>query len=299
MANKNVQSQMDTMEVVRTVREDLQREVGTIKNEIMAMNKRLDHLLKMQEEDARVVTSSTKKGRNQPAVFRRFEEKLEESVIGFEGDALLWYQWEHKKRPMVLWEEMKLLILRQFRSTKEGSLHKQFLALRQQRKVKEYRRKFIEFLAPLDNVSDEITLSQFINWLNPEIRNKLRVLDPNNLDRAMDLAQRIESKLLAIGTLKLNGGYSTTKGDGYARPVSVLTGAPRRMNLSFSETLRQLVVAHGFLTPTQTCDEKWSLGHKCKKKELNVLITHDDEDDEELEETSVMVDEPVLKAAEI
>ncbi|TXG60604.1 hypothetical protein EZV62_015177 [Acer yangbiense] len=128
---------------------------------------------------------------------------------------------------MFLWEEMKLLILKQFRSTQEGSLHEQFLALRQQGTVKEYWRKFIEFLAPLDNVSDEITLSQFINGLNPEIQNEQK----------------------------------STKGSG--------------------------------------CDEKWSPGHKCKKKKLNVLITYDEEDKEEPEEAPVMVDEPVLEATEI
>ncbi|KAK0603991.1 hypothetical protein LWI29_010961 [Acer saccharum] len=64
-----------------------------------------------------------------------------------------------------------------------------------------------------------------------------------------------------MGTLKLNGGYLATKGGG--------------------------------------CDEKWSPGHKCKKKELNVLITHDEEDDEEPEEAPVIVDKPVLEAVEI
>ena len=82
------------------------------------------------------------------------EDKLEAAVIGFKGDALLWYQRERKKRPMVLWDEMKLLILKQFRSTQEGSLHEQFLALQQEGSVKEYRRRFIELLAPLDNVSN-------------------------------------------------------------------------------------------------------------------------------------------------
>lgn len=59
------------------------------------------------------------------------EEKLEAAIISFEGDALLWYQWEHRKRLIVLWEEMKLLVLKQFRSTQAGSLHEQFLALQQ------------------------------------------------------------------------------------------------------------------------------------------------------------------------
>lgn len=52
------------------------------------------------------------------------DKKLEAAVIGFEGDVLLWYQWEHKKKPIAsLWDKMKLLILKQFRSTHAGWLH--------------------------------------------------------------------------------------------------------------------------------------------------------------------------------
>src|SRR5688572_18612751 len=38
------------------------------------------------------------------------------------------------------------------------------------------------------------------------------------------------------------------------------------------------------------CDEKWSVNHKCSKKEHSVLITYDEEDDEE--EANRMEDEP-------
>ena len=51
------------------------------------------------------------------------EEKMEAAVISFEGDALLWYQWESKKHTMVLWEEMKILLLKHFRPKQVGSLH--------------------------------------------------------------------------------------------------------------------------------------------------------------------------------
>ena len=67
------------------------------------------------------------------------DEKLEAAVIAFEGDALLWYQWECKKLTMVLWEEMKLRLLRQFRSTHTGSLHEQWIALKQEGSVRDYR----------------------------------------------------------------------------------------------------------------------------------------------------------------
>ena len=59
------------------------------------------------------------------------EEKVEVTVISFEGDAIRWYQWESRRKAISRWEEMRSLLLRQFRSTTNGSLCEQFLALKQ------------------------------------------------------------------------------------------------------------------------------------------------------------------------
>ena len=59
------------------------------------------------------------------------EDKLEAAVVALEGDALFWYQWEHKRHPMTSWGEMKGLILRKFRSTSTGTLQEQWLNNRQ------------------------------------------------------------------------------------------------------------------------------------------------------------------------
>lgn len=52
----------------------------------------------------------------------------------------------------------------------------------------EYMQRFIELLAPLENVSDKVALVDFINGLKPKIRVEVRILEPINLGRAMDLA---------------------------------------------------------------------------------------------------------------
>lgn len=122
-------------------------------------------------------------------------EKLEAAVVAIEGDALLWYQWEHRRRPINQWEEMKMMLLRQFRPTNAGSLHEQWLAVAQVGTVIDYQRRFIELAAPLSNIPDEIALGQFINGLKPELRAELRVLGPHNLDHAMDLAIKVKDKL--------------------------------------------------------------------------------------------------------
>ena len=119
------------------------------------------------------------------------DEKLEAAIIAFEGDAQLWYQWENKKRSMVVWEEMSALILKQFRVLQVGSLYEQWLAFTQDSSVREYRRKFIKLSAALENITDELALGNFINGLKPEIRAEIRIMEPSNLGRAMDLAQRL------------------------------------------------------------------------------------------------------------
>lgn len=50
-------------------------------------------------------------------------DKLEATVVALESDALLWFQWEHSRRPMTRWKEMKSLLLRQFFPTNTGTLH--------------------------------------------------------------------------------------------------------------------------------------------------------------------------------
>ncbi|KAL6527965.1 hypothetical protein OROHE_014915 [Orobanche hederae] len=123
------------------------------------------------------------------------EEKLEAAVVGMEGDALLWYQWEHRRRPIRRWEELIALMLRQFRPTYSGSLYEQWLALKQHGTAVEYRRDFIELAAPLTNVPEDIALGNFINGLKDDVKAEVRLLDPRNLDHAMDLAVRVEDKL--------------------------------------------------------------------------------------------------------
>lgn len=59
------------------------------------------------------------------------EDKMEAAVVALEGDALLWFQWENRWRPIQNWEEMKTMVRRKFRSTATGSLHEQWLGHKQ------------------------------------------------------------------------------------------------------------------------------------------------------------------------
>ena len=49
------------------------------------------------------------------------EDKVEAAVVALDGDTLFWFQWENRRHPIQRWEELKGLLLRQFRTTFNGS----------------------------------------------------------------------------------------------------------------------------------------------------------------------------------
>lgn len=83
---------------------------------------------------------------------------------------------------------MKRVLLQQFRPTSAGSLYEQWLSHQQTTSVVAYRRRFIELMAPLMGVPEEIAKGQYINGLKEDIKAELRLLGPRSLDHAMDLS---------------------------------------------------------------------------------------------------------------
>lgn len=242
------------------------------------------------------------------------EEQVEAAVVSMDGDALLWYQWENRRRPISRWSEMKAMILRQFRSTALGSLQEQWLSLHQEGGVQEYRRRFIELLAPLEGIPENIAQAQFISKLKDDIKNELRILGPKSLDHAMDLAVQIEAKL-SYNPKKRWEGRSFHSGS----PTQLYTPSNHSQKSTYSSPSTHSVfstssVASPHYHPNSTqpprstqshipiakpvgeirrlsdkelqykrerglcfrCDEKWTVGHKCKKKELSVLLSHEE-----------------------
>lgn len=92
----------------------------------------------------------------------REEDWLEVTVMTLEGDALLWYEWEHRRRPIRDWEELKGLIRRQYRSSMVGVLYELHTKMFQVWKKTERKK------APLTEVTEEGFLGQCKDGLKKE-----------------------------------------------------------------------------------------------------------------------------------
>lgn len=77
--------------------------------------------------------------------------------------------------------------------------------------MKDYQQKIIELSAPLNKISKEIAIKNFINGLKPKIKVELRILGPINLGQAMDLAQMTEEKLLIVNNHRSFGKFHGAK----------------------------------------------------------------------------------------
>jgi hypothetical protein len=137
-------------------------------------------------------------------------EMLEATMVSFEGDALSWWRWEQKRGRIRSWGELKLLMLKHFRTTQGGMLCDQFLTLFQTGTVKEFKRRFIEMAAPLDDITEEMYLSRFSIGLKEEIRVELQILEPDALNQAMELAQLVEEELSVQNRSRSSGMGQTS-----------------------------------------------------------------------------------------
>ena len=253
-------------------------------------------------------------------------EKMEAAVVAMEGDALRWYQWENKRNPIVSWESLKEFILLQFRPTNGGSLYEQWLATSQTTTVQDYRRKFVDMAAPLESIPEAILLGKFIHGLKEEIQTEMRVLSPLNLEQAMDLALKIEEKNKVIGLRKVHepGSYRSGYSLYNRTPSSSSSGQTNVTNgkswaLGSSESQASVNTPKSSLTSVKPfgemrrltekelqekrarglcyrCDEKWHAGHRCRRRELSVLLI--DDAAEEVSDGDFNFSEPPLSPTE-
>ncbi|XP_052192138.1 uncharacterized protein LOC127801242 [Diospyros lotus] len=241
------------------------------------------------------------------------EEKIESATLCFKAAALSWFQWETRQRGIRSWEGLKQGILGRFRPTQEGLLEERFLALRQEGSVKEYRLKFETMAAAVPDVPEAFLEGQFLNGLNPEIRAEIRVLQPRGLDRIMVVAQNIEDKNVALqnchrATRPTKSGYSITPTIASRMspvPAKSLGSSQKSVNMPgprFHPTgnggnfpFKKLSEAEWKARREKGlcfhCDEKYLIGHRCKNKELQVLIYDEEMGEAAAEEEAVQGDD--------
>lgn len=87
---------------------------------------------------------------------------LEIAVIALEGDALTWFQWKNQRHRITTWATLKTLLLSRFRAQPVGSLPEEFLSIRQESTVREYRLRWEALASRLPDTPEHILEGNFV-----------------------------------------------------------------------------------------------------------------------------------------
>ncbi|GJZ88038.1 ankyrin repeat-containing protein [Tanacetum coccineum] len=183
-----------------------------------------------------------------------------------EGETLSWYRWSEGRTPFHSWDGFKRHLLIRFQQSQEGNLYEQFLAITQEESA---RASLFEKLAcQLVRISESVMEATFIKGLKPALRATVRVMNPEGLNHAMELAVSIEDNELYEGVMQSKGvaaivGQTTSKGDNFRRMTESEIKDRRAKGLCFR------------------CEEKYTPGHRCASSTLQVLLVDESDEAEE------------------
>lgn len=257
------------------------------------------------------------------------EQKPKAVRMCFESEALMWYRWERGRNPFTSWDQMRLRVLEQFSETIDTSAGERLLTLRQTGTVREYIREFVALATNAPEVPESILEMAFMIGLKPKIRTGVRMFEPKTLKKMMNLAKAVEEwstsemepEKGATGEYakgsrpytdkKFSGPTSLQKPTNFksksqnTSPTTTSRGKPNQNQTSTSHgrlkaPFRRLTSAEYARWKKEglcyKCDEKYVYPHVCARKELMVMLVHENGTETELLEEPVEqseIEEPV------
>ena len=222
-----------------------------------------------------------------------------EAAVSMDKEAILWFHWENQLNPIRNWEELKSLILRYFRPLDQGSLCEQWLSVKQSGSVADYHKEFVEKVIAMGRVPEDIMLGSFVNGLNEWIKRELRLFEPTSLKKAMEWAQYLDHMCLFSNeptgpplvsppvktscpkqhSLTFYSKPSNTTDYTHRRPnFHTQPPQPSKPTLKLSEKELREKRAKGLCF---RCDGRWSINHVCKNQELSLLVTIEEDPEDE------------------
>lgn len=241
------------------------------------------------------------------------DQRMTIASVHMDGTVVPWFQMMRKKNEIPTWAALTKEMELEFGPSRYEAPRAKLFKLSQTTTVIEYHRKFIVLANRAEGLSDDAVMDCFISGLKPEIRRDVLAQSPGTLSSAVALAKLYDEKggwgmvqnrqrPHAVGftpTVPLLMGPTTSTN---TKPTA-RTGLPPLLPTPKTAPLapvKRLSAAEMQLRREKglcyTCDEKFSLTHKCPNKHFYVLQIDETEPEiTEIETTEVTeenADEP-------
>ncbi|XP_061344471.1 uncharacterized protein LOC133290408 [Gastrolobium bilobum] len=225
------------------------------------------------------------------------EFKIRLAGLKMEGGAASWFQWVHAGGTVQSWDEFAQAVCQRFGGTAYMDLRGVLSKLSQSGSLQDYVKEFEELMNQVPGLDDSMLFSFFVSGLNMELCSVIQVHWPANLQQAMQLAFAYDAYHQELcspfyGQSKKhrwkNNAHptstSSTMLQNNANPSAPLLPTPP--SLPIKKLLQEELKKKRELGLCYTCEEKWTMGHRCKSRML-LLIAEPDDDGVEGEEEIV------------
>ncbi|CAH9076384.1 unnamed protein product [Cuscuta epithymum] len=124
------------------------------------------------------------------------EKKVAAAMVAMEGGALYWVTWLRSRKPNLCWDDFKQALVTRFDSRYQGNRFERLSGVKQDGTVEDYNILFVQLASQVPGLTDDHYMGYYMNGLKEEIKCSLRLLRPDCLETAMELAHGVEHKLL-------------------------------------------------------------------------------------------------------
>ncbi|OIW20258.1 hypothetical protein TanjilG_07417 [Lupinus angustifolius] len=239
------------------------------------------------------------------------EEKMQAILMALDGKALSWYQWWSRCNPHSSWEGFKVAVVRRFQPSMVQNPFERLLALKQEGTVGDYVEEFEKYVGALREIELEFVKGVFLNGLRDDIKAEVRLFEHPSLSELIHKSLLIEEKNVIVRGRENNNHFA--RSTSYSRssaPTKSITVDSKpwterksdqssvgsvSLNKNTSqagEGGRSRGTGFKHLTAVEMkekrekglcfrCDEPFNRDHRCKNKQLRMLLMEEDEEESE------------------
>ncbi|KAL2236288.1 UNVERIFIED_CONTAM: hypothetical protein Sindi_0820500 [Sesamum indicum] len=211
------------------------------------------------------------------------DQKVCMASIYFQGKVELWYQGYTKKKGDSIVDELIKSILERFEDFYYNRVMTTFNKLQHETTVNAYLERFEELKDQMlifnKNLEEEFFKMKFISGLKEEIKSLVTTCEPTSLNQAIVLARRQEYAVSAILRKAQPSNRNPHPKPPYNPPLKNL---PPRPNYQPKRFLTEAEVrAKKEKNLCYKCDEPYVPGHKCRYRQVYMLLSDEESRDYE------------------
>ena len=124
------------------------------------------------------------------------DSKVEMACVSMDGPAVHWFQCMKLRWPNLSWEKFRVELMKRYCGRCSGNVYEQMASLKQLGSIAKYVEEYEKATTRLSTMSEDQQLGFFMNGLRVEIKRRVRIHDPEDLHRAMQLALDVEEELI-------------------------------------------------------------------------------------------------------